>query len=432
MAHRKRSTKFFVYGYAVLLLVISANILVVYTGSSYTPPSLSMVILMGVFALLTALAAYFSLPISLRTRIVVDTSVVFACALLFPPPWAGLVTAVGTLLGQILTRRRTLDWVINTAVKFIEITAAQSMYLLLGGNIPPHFQSVQLIPPLAVAIATYLFLDRFLIAVAVVFYRGFKLAHVLSENWARALKEDLALLLLGVLTALVTEVQPWALALAVIPIGLVYVSLRNSLRLEILTLEAVERMADVIDRRDPYTAGHSQRVAVLAEKIALAMGLPVDEVKTVRAAARVHDLGKIAIDASVLNKPGRLTDEEWEAMRQHPLIGAEIISRFPEFARGADYIRYHHERWDGKGYPFGLRGEEIPLGARIIAVADAYDAMRTDRPYRKALSIDVVMEEFQRGAGTYWDPDVVAAFLKVMERTNRKDDTPGVLAPAAG
>ena len=106
-------------------------------------------------------------------------------------------------------------------------------------------------------------------------------------------------------------------------------------------------------------------------------------------------------------------------MRRHPLVGAEIISRFPEFARGADYIRYHHERWDGKGYPYGLRGEEIPLGARIIAVADSYDAMTTDRPYRRALSRDVVMAELKRGAGVQWDPDVVAAFLRILG-----DETP--------
>ncbi|NPA91049.1 MAG: HD-GYP domain-containing protein [Chloroflexi bacterium] len=214
--------------------------------------------------------------------------------------------------------------------------------------------------------------------------------------------------------------------LTTIPVALVYLSLRNSLRLQVLTRDAVEKMADVIDRRDPYTAGHSIRVADLAARIAIEMGLPWEEVETIRAAARVHDLGKIEIDSIVLNKPGRLDDREWELMRRHPIVGAEIISRFPEFARGADYIRYHHERWDGKGYPYGLKGEEIPLGARIIAVADSYDAMTTDRPYRRALSRDVVVAELKRGAGVQWDPRVVAAFLRVLGEEESQSGTDAI------
>ncbi len=269
------------------------------------------------------------------------------------------------------------------------------------------------------AAVTQVTFDRFLVAVAFSLHFGTRLWSFFADLWQGALKEEVALYLLGLLTVMVVEVHPWGLLLTVIPVALVYLSLRNSLRLQVLTRDAVEKMADVIDRRDPYTAGHSIRVADLAARIATEMGLPWDEVETIRAAARVHDLGKIEIDSVVLNKPGRLEGREWELMRRHPIVGAEIISRFPEFARGADYIRYHHERWDGKGYPYGLRGEEIPLGARIIAVADSYDAMTTDRPYRRALSRDVVMAELKRGAGVQWDPDVVAAFLRILG-----DETP--------
>lgn len=404
-----------IYTYAIVLLSIVGGMSIVLWGGR--PPTLSGALLMTILVVLTAAAGYFPLPISKRTEVVVDTSLVFASGLLFPPPWAGFVTALGTLINLLAFRRGILDLSINTSVKFIEITVAQIVYLSLGGTIPPAFQESYVVVPLLGAMVTYMLLDRVLIATAVALFQGVDLGQVLFSNWTRAFKEDLALLLLGILTAMVVEVQAWALALTVVPVVLVYIALRNSLRLELLTLEAVEQMADVIDRRDPYTAGHSRRVADLAEKIAMAMGLPMEEVQAVRAAARVHDLGKIAIDASILNKPTRLTDEEWQAMRQHPVIGAEIIARFPEFARGADYVRYHHERWDGKGYPFGLRGEEIPLGARIIAVADTFDAMTTDRPYRKALTLDVVVEEFKRGAGVQWDADVVEAFLRVVGHT---------------
>lgn len=420
-----------VYLYAILLLLLSVVITTAYLlQGELRLPTLSTAVLMAVFVALTAAAGAFALPISPRTKVVVDTSLIFAAALLFSPPWAGLVAALSIAIRLLLTAPNTLAILTNVPVGFMEVTAAQGLYLLLGGDFPTSFEKAEVAIPITAMGITFLLLDRLLIATAVALYQGLKLRQIIFSNWARALKEDVALLLLGILTALVVEVQPWALLLTAVPIVLVYISLRNSLRLEVLTLDAVERMADVIDRRDPYTAGHSQRVAEIAEKIAIAMGLPMDEVQTIRAAARVHDLGKIAIDASVLNKPTRLSDAEWEAMRQHPVIGAEIISRFPEFARGADYIRYHHERWDGNGYPYGLRGEEIPLGARIIAVADAFDAMTTDRPYRKALTMDVVVKEFKRGAGVQWDAEVVDAFLRIMGYGEEREEEAGVPVPA--
>ncbi len=419
----KRKKSGWIYTYAFFLLVASFFVFVAYADINVGMNFMS-VVLMGIFMVLVVLASLFAIPISSRATIVVDTSVVFASLLLFPPPWAGVVTSLGVLIGLLLSRPKPLDLVINSSVRFIEVSVTQIIYMNLGGTFPPNFNQAGVIWAFSGAAIVYIFLDRSLISMAVALFQKIEFGRAFSSILTRAFYEDWALILIGILTALVVEVQPWTLLLAVIPVGIVYIALRNSLRLEVLTLEAVERMADVIDYRDPYTAGHSQRVAELAEKIAKAMGLPADEVRTVRAAARVHDLGKIAIDAGVLNKPGRLSDEEWDLMRRHPLLGAEIISRFPEFARGADYVRYHHERWDGKGYPFGLRGEEIPLGARIIAVADSYDAMATDRPYRKRLTQDVIMQEFRRGAGVQWDPQVVEAFLNVMGEKETKGEGP--------
>lgn len=415
--------------YAVILVSISAAIVTITWRRMPTLADQPWGLMAGL-TVLTAFAGYFSLRLSQRTKVVVDSSFVFASALLFPPPWSGLVPAAGTAARLIFVRPHALDMAVNVSVKFLEAWAAQQVYLALGGTLPPRFSDPWVALPLAAAGVTFLFFDRLLVLSAVSLHRGMWPHQVLPSQWRRVLREDVALILLGILTALVVEVQPWALLLTVIPIGLVYISLRNSLQLEALTLAAVEQMADVIDRRDPYTADHSRRVAELAEQIAIEMGLPADEVSAIRAAARVHDLGKIALDAALLNKQGKLSPEEWEAIRQHPLVGAEIASRFPEFARGADYIRYHHERWDGQGYPFGLRGEEIPLGARIIAVADAFDAMTTDRPYRPALTLDVVMEELKKGAGHQWDPEVVAALLRILEGKRHRRDTLQAAVPA--
>jgi HD-GYP domain-containing protein (c-di-GMP phosphodiesterase class II) len=383
------------------------------------------------FVGLISVAGRFPLHVSAKTKTVVDNSLIFAALLLFPRPWGALVAGLGVLLGHLLFWRVCLDAAINVSVVVLEGLCVQWAYLALGGTIPARFDHASLVVPLVGAGLISLFLERLLVAAAVTLYEGKRFDRVFYNSWGGELKEDVALLLLGVLTALVVQVQPLALALAVIPIVLVYFSLRNGLRLRVLTVGAVESLADVIDRRDRYTAGHSLRVADLAERLAMEMGLPWPEVQTVRAAARVHDLGKIEIDASVLTKAGPLSKEGWELMRRHSVAGADIVAKFPEFAQGAEYVRYHHERWDGKGYPRGLRGEQIPLGARIIAAADAYDAMRSDRPYRKALSPEMAEAELKRGMGVQWDEGPVVALLRIVDGRSTAVSEAGVPAAAS-
>lgn len=420
-----------VKGYGILLMTGAIALLGVSAQSTSTvwlAPDHMFLLL--VFAVLIALAGRFPLHVSSKRKAVVDSSLIFGALLLFPAPWGPLVAGLGVLAGLLVFRRVPLDIAINTGETVIEVVCAQAVYLGLGGTIPAQFEDVSVLVPLMGAGLAALTMNRLLVAVAVSLHLGINPARVFYSSWGGELKEDVALLLLGVLTAMVVQVQPWALALTVIPVALVYISLRNSLRLKILTRDAVEALADLIDRRDQYTAGHSLRVAKHAERLAVEMGLPWDAVETIRAAARVHDLGKIGIEASTLTKRGRLTEEEWEVMRRHPEAGAEIVSRFPEFAEGADYVRYHHERWDGRGYPRGLRAEEIPLGARIIAVADTFDAMTSDRPYRKALALGVVMEEFKRGAGFQWDEQVVAALFRILDQDHARVSERRMLVPA--
>lgn len=173
-------------------------------------------------------------------------------------------------------------------------------------------------------------------------------------------------------------------------------------------------VADVVDRRDPYTFQHSESVADHAVRTARRLNLPDRHVEMIRLAARVHDLGKIAVPDAVLNKKERLTDEEFALMKKHPQDGADMLLQFPEYQRGRELVLAHHERVDGRGYPRGLSAAEIPLGARIIAVADAWDAMTSNRPYRTALDQDVAMGELMRGCGTQWDAEVVYAFAATL------------------
>ncbi len=172
-------------------------------------------------------------------------------------------------------------------------------------------------------------------------------------------------------------------------------------------------LCSALDMRDSATEGHSQRVARMAALVAQRIGLPRPEIKRIEQAAALHDIGKIGVSDAVLSKPGPLTDDEWVEMRRHPLLGYEIVADIEALQHAAQIIHCHHERYDGRGYPRGLKGEEIPIGARIFAVVDSYDAMTSHRPYRRARSHEDAMEEIMRNAGTQFDPTAVQAFVEV-------------------
>ncbi len=177
-------------------------------------------------------------------------------------------------------------------------------------------------------------------------------------------------------------------------------------------------LAQSVEEKDEATEGHCSRIERLALQIGDRLGLSGDRLIALSYAAYLHDVGKVKIPDEILNKPGPLTDSEWIEMRRHPDYGAEMLREKEFLADAAEIVRAHHERYDGTGYPRGLRREEIPIEARIIAVADAYDAMTSDRPYRKALTKEQAIEELKKNAGTQFDPRVVTAFLAVIGRTN--------------
>ena len=177
----------------------------------------------------------------------------------------------------------------------------------------------------------------------------------------------------------------------------------------------LEALGSALDTRDVGTEAHSRRVHGYALTLARSHGIPEEQIKDIEHGALLHDIGKIGIPDAILPKPGPLTPEEWIVMRTHPEVGRRFIERIP-FLRGALPIVYHHhEKWDGSGYALGLRGDAIPLGARIFSVADALDAMTFDRPYSKAVSDEAARREIERCAGTHFDPAVVKTFLAIPE-----------------
>ncbi|PSR31579.1 MAG: HD-GYP domain-containing protein, partial [Sulfobacillus benefaciens] len=173
-----------------------------------------------------------------------------------------------------------------------------------------------------------------------------------------------------------------------------------------------------LDAKDPYTYGHSMRVGHYGMLLAQHMEMPEDQVEGVRFAGMLHDIGKMGTPEHILNKPGRLNMDEIMIMQRHPIVGSAILAQIQMQGCAAKGVLHHHERWDGTGYPDNLRGEEIPIETRIISVVDAYDAMTSDRPYRRAMPHDAAIAEIRAGSGIQFDPTVVDKFLEIAEHND--------------
>ena len=180
-------------------------------------------------------------------------------------------------------------------------------------------------------------------------------------------------------------------------------------------INMIKAMIRLIELRDPYTKGHGERVGRLATMLARRLKLPEEFITRVYWAGLLHDIGKLGVPEAILNKPGKLTGEEYEIVKKHPIFGEKALEDFENLQDIRPMIRHHHERWDGNGYPDGLKGEEIPLGSRIIAVVDVFDALTSDRPYRKALDVDKAIGMIKREMEGYFDPNIARKFLRMFE-----------------
>ena len=188
-----------------------------------------------------------------------------------------------------------------------------------------------------------------------------------------------------------------------------------------LYFRTLQMLINALEAKDIYGRGHTERVTRYSVQIARRMGLELAELENVRRAAMIHDIGKIGVREAILHKNGELTQEEYDHVKSHVNWGTHILKPMRSLARVVSYLSHHHEHFDGSGYPAGLSSSEIPLGARIIAVADTFDAMTSDRPYRKAMTVKDAMAELKRCAGSQFDPDVVSALIKILKSANAEE-----------
>jgi hypothetical protein len=378
---------------------------------------------------------------SLQTRLRVSAKgstafiIHMASALLFGGWWATVIVFGATLFHEVARDRPVIKRVFNTAQGALAISLATLVYQSLGGGLPPAYldSSSTFASPgvqrdlglFLVFSLVFFMINSAAVSGAIALSSGRSYREVWSLNTRGVLVYDITASLVGIMVAwLYIRSDQWlgfgsiGLLGVIVPIIAVRHVYGLYHQLEDSGQELLQVMVKAIEARDPYTSGHSVRVSEMSRAMAAELGLPARVIEEVETAALLHDVGKIHEEfAPLLRKEGRLTDEETALMQTHSVKSAElvgIISKFHGFIQ--DSVRHHHERWDGQGYPDGIAGKNIPLGARIILIADTIDAMTTDRPYRKRLPLDVVIGELQKCKGTQFDPqliDVVVASVAV-------------------
>jgi HD-GYP domain-containing protein (c-di-GMP phosphodiesterase class II) len=353
------------------------------------------------------------------------SSAVHLAAVLLLGAWAAVLVAVFGVL--TVDRLRRSPWgkvAFNAAVFALAALAGGAAFMAAGGtpgtlDLPADFVAI------AAAAVAYGAVNAVLVTLMMVLWSGAPVRGALPRSLASTTASSTAEAALGVLLTLCALEQPWAIA-AVIPLVVVaYQAHARLVQLKRETAQALATFANVIDERDPGTYRHSARVSELVGELGRGLRLPAPDVARLESAGRLHDLGKIVVDAAVLRKPGKLTGQEWAAVRRHPRLSARLIQRFAFAAGEAHAVEHHHERFDGGGY-YGVARDEIPLAAHFLAVADTFDAMCSDRPYRRGLARSHALDEIERNAGAQFHPGVAKAFVA----QQRGDDPLAALEPA--
>jgi HD-GYP domain-containing protein (c-di-GMP phosphodiesterase class II) len=349
-----------------------------------------------------------------------------ATTLLFGGWWGAVVAAIATLFGEYARNNPPIKVVFNVSQRMLAVSLGFLAYQSFGAEIPPAYlqpfatlssQEVQRDLGLFLVFSFVYFIINFAaVNTAIVLSSDRAFREVWSLNTRGVFVYDLGASFVAVLVAwLYARFEVWVgfgslgligVIVPIVAVRHVYGLYRD---LEHSGQELLQVMVKAIEARDPYTSGHSLRVSEMSRAVAVELGLGAREIEQVETAALLHDVGKIHEEfAPLLRKEGRLTAEETALMQTHSARSADlvgIISKFHGFIQ--ESVRHHHERWDGQGYPHGISQKNIPLGARIILIADTIDAMTTDRPYRKRLPLDVVLAELQKCKGTQFDPDLI-------------------------
>ncbi len=423
---------------AVLLICIVSLAAVVAFGyglSVLERPSSQQLTIFGIFAVLAVLAEVYATWIpAYKWEISSSIAIYLSALFILGPNLAIPLVLISSLVSELLlrtgTRRRGwIDAVAPIAFNVCQLVVTVAVAgLLLRVFARPNLVLTS-VSDYALAVGTFLL--YFVVNISLVM--GIISLSERKPFWSSLLGslrqffvQYVVLCVSALLLVVLYTLSVWHVFLAVFPLFLVHVSFRSYLKLQTEARQTFEKISQLLDARDHYTAVHSTEVADLAVQIGRQMGFGHGELERIQIAAKVHDIGKVAVPDSILLKPGSLNDEEWAVMRNHPVTSAELIAGLEIYSGVADAVRHEHERWDGSGYPDGLVGEQIPMISRVIAAADIYNALVTDRPYRPAFSRDETLRMIEEMRGKDLDPAVADALLEVLRTASVEAAAPVV------
>ncbi|MDP9322100.1 MAG: diguanylate cyclase [Acidobacteriota bacterium] len=410
------------------VIVLGAGLLVAFFPlKSFESPGLFLLLMT-----LSSVTSVFKVTLPLArsgSTMSVSYAVDFASLLLLGPNETMIVAAASAwsqCTFRIKERNPAYRTLFSMACLVVTVQAAGAIYERLGGE-PGRFDILTLPKALVGAATSYFLINTAMVATAIALSTRQSLVKIWNENflWSAPsyfVGAGAAALAVGVFSFVSVR---WLLPLAAAPLYLTYRSYkvylgriddeqRHVREMADLHLATIEALALAIDAKDQTSQSHIRRVQLYAAALARALGMTENEIQGVKTAALLHDIGKLAVPEHILSKPGPLTPEEFQKIRAHPKVGADIISAVPFPYPVSPLILSHHERWDGKGYPTGLKGEDIPLGARILSVVDYFDALMAERPYHKAMGFDAAVGLLQQEAGKGLDPRVVAKFIELL------------------
>ena len=369
------------------------------------------------FLIISTFAEFIPVDLPVGGAISIGFPIDFVVILVYGPALAMLIAAFSALISETIDRK--ISWykiVFNASQCALTVGIAGIAYQQAGGVVGAQ-NIFRFILPATICALTYCIVNITLFIIVVSFAQNTRMATIWRTSIKEMVPSYIAEAPMGFLMVIVyTEVGIIGILLFFLPLLLARRSFELYTKMRKVYLDTIRALAAAIDAKDPYTKGHSERVAETAVALAQELNLSDKDIENIEYTALLHDIGKIGIKDKILSKKSSLTDQEFDKIKEHTVMGAKIIEPVDFLKDSYKAIYHHHERYNGDGYPDGIKEKDIPLSARIIAVADAYDAMGSDRPYRKKLNMNKILKELKDQSGKQFDPEVVNALISVLKR----------------
>jgi len=414
LAGKKSSPVLNTYVFFIFLAGLAVSIYILFR---YRDISIVGVVLFGLLAFTAN-----NLPASLPTvgSVSINTAIFFASLMLFGPSTTILVTAISFFnIKEFIKKVPYYKQLFNAGQYLVSVGTASLLFDTIYNRDVNKFFGIENIGLVILASFICFLLNTILTAVAISISENKNFINIWIYNFAWLIPFNIFLAAMSIaISFLYRTYGPYTIIFTSLPLIVAQYAYMLRIKERKALINSIKQIVKIIDAKDPYTAGHSVRVAEYTEKIARKLRINEYDVDILTNLANLHDIGKVQIDLSILNKPGRYDDNDWVEMKKHPEVGYEIVKEIVFLKKSAKAILYHHEKIDGSGYPHGIKGDKIPLFARILTVADAYDAMTSNRPYKKALTQKKAIKELERCADKDFDRKISGIMTEIIKEEN--------------